>query len=119
MADEELLKQDENEQGKPKVVANDSKWTSQTEIRRNKHASTMINKYPVKEQSGKLLASRSFWIKRLHVINRSYSFFRGRVFSTMIFTLFKVWDLNISKLIMIAALHFAYLARVNKEEDNE
>ena len=33
MADEELLKQDEKEQGKPKVVANDGKWTPQTEIR--------------------------------------------------------------------------------------
>ena len=42
MADEELLKQDEKEQGKPKVVANDGKWTPRTEIRWNKHASTMI-----------------------------------------------------------------------------
>ena len=33
MADEELLKQDEKEQGKPKVVANDGKWTPRTEIR--------------------------------------------------------------------------------------
>ena len=40
MADEELLKQDEKEQGKPKVVANDGKWTPRTEIRWNKHAST-------------------------------------------------------------------------------
>ena len=31
MADEELLKQDEKEQGKPKVVANDGKWTPQTD----------------------------------------------------------------------------------------
>ena len=38
MADEELLKQDEKEQGKPKVVANDGKWTPRTEIRWNKHA---------------------------------------------------------------------------------
>ena len=41
MADEELLKQDdEKEQGKPKVVANDGKCTPRTEIRWNKHAST-------------------------------------------------------------------------------
>ena len=35
MADEELLKKDEKEQGKPKVVAiaNDGKWTPRTEIR--------------------------------------------------------------------------------------
>ena len=33
MADEDLLKQDEKEQGKRKVVANDGKWTPQTEIR--------------------------------------------------------------------------------------
>jgi len=33
MADEGLLKKDEKEQGKPKVVANDGKWTPQTEIR--------------------------------------------------------------------------------------
>ena len=44
MAHEELLKQDEKEQGKPKVVAIDGKWTPQTEIRWNKHAST-INDY--------------------------------------------------------------------------
>ena len=36
MADEELLKQDEKEQGKPKVVANDGRWTPWTEIRWNK-----------------------------------------------------------------------------------
>ena len=42
MADQELLKQDEKEQGKPNVVANDGKWRPQTEIRWNKHASTMI-----------------------------------------------------------------------------
>ena len=42
MAHEELLKQDEKEQGKPKVVAIDGKWTPQTEIRWNKHASTLI-----------------------------------------------------------------------------
>ena len=42
MTDEELFKQDEKEQGKPKVVAIDGKWTPQTEIRWNKHASTMI-----------------------------------------------------------------------------
>ena len=42
MANEELLKQDEKEQGKPKVVASDGKWTPQTEIRWNKHASTLI-----------------------------------------------------------------------------
>ena len=35
----------------------------------------------------------------------------------MIFIHFKVWDLNISKLIVIAALYFAYLSRVNKQED--
>ena len=40
MADEELLKQDEKEQGKPKVVAHDGKWTPQTEIGWNKHSST-------------------------------------------------------------------------------
>ena len=40
MADEDLWKQDEKEQGKPKVVANDGKWTPRTEIRWNKHAST-------------------------------------------------------------------------------
>ena len=41
MADEDLLKQDdEKEQGKSKVVANDGKWTPRTEIRWNKHAST-------------------------------------------------------------------------------
>ena len=28
MADEVVLKQDEKEQGKPKVVAHDGKWTS-------------------------------------------------------------------------------------------
>ena len=33
MADEELLRQDEKEQGNPKVVANDGKWMPQTEIR--------------------------------------------------------------------------------------
>ena len=33
MADEDLLKQHEKEQGKPKVVVNDGKWTPQTEIR--------------------------------------------------------------------------------------
>ena len=33
MADEDLLEQDEKEQGKPKVVANDGKWTPRTEIR--------------------------------------------------------------------------------------
>ena len=35
MADEELLKQDERKtkQGKPKVEANDGKWTPRTEIR--------------------------------------------------------------------------------------
>ena len=32
MADEDLLKQDEKEQGKPKVVPNDGKWMPQTEI---------------------------------------------------------------------------------------
>ena len=32
MADEELLKQGEKEQGKPKVVANSGKWTPPTEI---------------------------------------------------------------------------------------
>ena len=32
MADEDLLKQDEKEQGKRKVVANDGKWTPRTEI---------------------------------------------------------------------------------------
>ena len=31
MADEEWLKQDEKEQGKPKVVANDGKWTPRIE----------------------------------------------------------------------------------------
>ena len=39
MADEELLQQDEKEQGKPIVVANDSKWTPRAEIRWNKNAS--------------------------------------------------------------------------------
>ena len=33
MADEDLLKKDEKEQGKPKVVANDGKWTPRTEIK--------------------------------------------------------------------------------------
>jgi len=33
MADEDLLKRDEKEQGKPKFVANDEKWTPRTEIR--------------------------------------------------------------------------------------
>ena len=33
IADEDFLKQDEKEQGKPKVVANDGKWTPRTEIR--------------------------------------------------------------------------------------
>ena len=42
MADVELLKQDQKEQGKPKVVANDGKWMPQTEIRWHTHASTMI-----------------------------------------------------------------------------
>ena len=28
-------------------------------------------------------------------------------------------DLNISKLIVNAALHFAYLSRINKQEDND
>ena len=42
MADEELLKQDENEQEKPKVVASDGKWMPHSEIRWNKLASTMI-----------------------------------------------------------------------------
>ena len=37
----------------------------------------------------------------------------------MIFTHYKVWNLIISKLIVIAALHFAFLSRVNKLEDNE
>ena len=32
MAHEELLKQDEKEQGKPKVVVIDGKWTPRTEI---------------------------------------------------------------------------------------
>ena len=32
MVDEDLLKQDEKEQGKPKVVAIDGKWTPRTEI---------------------------------------------------------------------------------------
>ena len=32
MADEDLFKQDEKEQGKWKVVANDGKWTPRTEI---------------------------------------------------------------------------------------
>ena len=40
MADEDLLNQNEKEQGKSKVVANDGKWTPRTEIRRNKPAST-------------------------------------------------------------------------------
>ena len=34
MADEDLLKQDDKEQGKPKVVANDGKWAPRTEILR-------------------------------------------------------------------------------------
>ena len=42
MADKELLKQDDKEQGKPKVVANDGKWTPRTEIRWNKDTSTVI-----------------------------------------------------------------------------
>ena len=42
MASKDLLKQDEKEQGKPKVVASGGKWTPRTEIRWNKHASTMI-----------------------------------------------------------------------------
>jgi len=33
MADEGLLKKDEKEQGKPKVVANNGKFTSRTEMR--------------------------------------------------------------------------------------
>ena len=33
MADEDLLKQDDKEQGKLKVVANDGKWTPRTEIK--------------------------------------------------------------------------------------
>jgi len=33
LADEDLLKKDEKEQGKPKVVGNDGKWTPRTEIR--------------------------------------------------------------------------------------
>ena len=33
MANEELLKQDEKEQGKPKVVVSDGKWMPRTEIR--------------------------------------------------------------------------------------
>ena len=33
MADENLLKQDEKEQGKSKVVVNDGKWTPRNEIR--------------------------------------------------------------------------------------
>ena len=32
MHDEDLLKQDEKEQGKWKVVANDGKWTPRTEL---------------------------------------------------------------------------------------
>ena len=40
MADDDLLKKDEKEQGKPKVVANDGKWMPRTEIRWNKQAST-------------------------------------------------------------------------------
>ena len=40
MDDEDLLKQDEKEQGKWKVVANYGKWTPRTEIGWNKHAST-------------------------------------------------------------------------------
>ena len=42
MADEELLKQDEKEQWKPKVVVNDDKWMPWTEIRWNKHESTIM-----------------------------------------------------------------------------
>ena len=42
MTDQELFKQDEKEQGKPKVVAIDGKWTPRTEIRWNKHASSNI-----------------------------------------------------------------------------
>ena len=45
MADEELLKQDKKEQEKPNVVANDGKWTPRTEIRWNKHASTVYYDY--------------------------------------------------------------------------
>jgi len=33
MANEDLRKKDEKEQGKPKVVANDGKWMPRTEIR--------------------------------------------------------------------------------------
>ena len=33
MANEELLKQDEKEQGKAKVVVSDGKWMPRTEIR--------------------------------------------------------------------------------------
>ena len=33
MADKDLLKQGEKEQGKRKVEANDGKWTPRTEIR--------------------------------------------------------------------------------------
>jgi len=33
MADQDLQKKDDKEQGKPKVVANDGKWTPRTEIR--------------------------------------------------------------------------------------
>lgn len=40
MADGDLLKQDEKEQGKSKVVANDGKWTPRTEIIWHKHATT-------------------------------------------------------------------------------
>ena len=36
----------------------------------------------------------------------------------MLFIHFNVWDLNILKLILIAVLHFTYLSRVNKQEDN-
>ena len=46
MADELLLKQDEKEQGKPKVVANDDKWTPRTQVRWIKlasHANTKSN----------------------------------------------------------------------------
>jgi len=33
MAEEDLRKKDEKEQGKPKVVVNDGKWTPRTEMR--------------------------------------------------------------------------------------
>ena len=35
MADEELLKQDKKEQGKPKVVANDGKWSHWNWLQKN------------------------------------------------------------------------------------